>query len=478
MYITFLIPPVLPGKKAAERSAGCTNVVYPMPNIYELIVAAMVEQMGHIVRYRDFVMEKSGQKEFLDFLENDDSKIYFFWTVNLSLESDAVAAQKLRQVNRNALVVFLGPGATYFPEKLLLDERCIIVRGEPENTVLELVTAVNEDSNWRSLDGITWLKADSPERNSSRPLIRDLDQLPFPARHLIKKYQYFNPKLKRRPYTTVLTSRNCPYKCIYCVPSSLTFAREIDYKVEKDKKPPVSFRSVENIVAEIDQLAAEGYKAIAFIDDNFIVSEKRLQPVCYALKKHDIVWGCQARADAITENIAKMMGESGCRFVDLGVESFNDEILKYIRKGLTVEQIYRGIEWLKKYSVPVKLNILIGTSPMETPKTIKETVDEARKLDVSQVMINIVAPFPGTEFYSLARKNGWILGGDYVPTDVQHESILNYPNLSNKQMTRILRHSNMRFFLRPSIVWQHVRQFRSLSDFVAALKAFKIKLFG
>jgi anaerobic magnesium-protoporphyrin IX monomethyl ester cyclase len=160
------------------------------------------------------------------------------------------------------------------------------------------------------------------------------------------------------------------------------------------------------------------------------------------------------------------------------VESFNDEILKYIRKGLTVEQIYRGIEWLKKYSVPVKLNILIGTSPMETPKTIKETVDEARKLDVSQVMINIVAPFPGTEFYSLARKNGWILGGDYVPTDVQHESILNYPNLSNKQMTRILRHSNMRFFLRPSIVWQHVRQFRSLSDFVAALKAFKIKLFG
>jgi anaerobic magnesium-protoporphyrin IX monomethyl ester cyclase len=185
MYITFLIPPVLPGKKAAERSAGCTNVVYPMPNIYELIVAAMVEQMGHIVRYRDFVMEKSGQKEFLDFLENDDSKIYFFWTVNLSLESDAVAAQKLRQVNRNALVVFLGPGATYFPEKLLLDERCIIVRGEPENTVLELVTAVNEDSNWRSLDGITWLKADSPERNSSRPLIRDLDQLPFPARHLI-----------------------------------------------------------------------------------------------------------------------------------------------------------------------------------------------------------------------------------------------------------------------------------------------------
>jgi radical SAM superfamily enzyme YgiQ (UPF0313 family) len=478
MHITFLTPPVFTHQKAAERTAGCTNVVYSMPNIYELIVAALVEQMGHVVSYRDFVLEKNGLRRFRDFLRDDISDIYFFWTVNLSLETDAWAAKEIHQVNQNALIVFQGPGATFFPEKLLLSEKCVIVRGEPEQTVGELVNAVDKGLDWESLKGITWLMEGRPKRNPSRPLIQNLDELPFPARHLIKNYEYFNPKLKRRPYTTVLTSRNCPYNCIYCVPSSLTFAREIDYKAENGKKPPVSFRSIENIVAEIEQLAADGYKAIAFVDDNFIVSEKRLMPICKVLKKHNIAWGCQARADAITENIARILGESGCRFVDLGVESFDDEILSYIRKGLTSNQIYAGIELLKKHKVPVKLNILIGTSPLETPETIKKTVDKAQELDVNQVMINIVAPFPGTEFYRLAKENGWILGGDYVPTDVQQDSILNYPNLSNRQMTRILHQSNVRFFLRPSLIWRHLRQFRSLKEFGGAFRAFRIKLFG
>ncbi len=478
MRITFLSPPVLPGKKVAERTAGCTNVVYPMPNIYELIVAAVVEQQGHNVVYRDFVRENAQMNDFRDFLKQDESDAYFFWTVNLSLEADALAAREIRKVHPNTLIVFLGPGPTKFPEQLLLDEQCVIVRGEPEETVRELTSVLEKEDDWKSLSGLTLLKDGKLQRNPSRPLIKNLDELPFPARHLIRKYEYFNPKLKLRPYTTVLTSRNCPYKCIYCVPSSLTFAREIDYKADHGTKPPVYFRSKDNIIAEIEQLAREGYRAIAFMDDNFIGSEQRLRAVCEVLIKHNIKWGCQARADAITENIARLLGESGCSFVDLGVESFNDDILRYIHKGMSSKQIYEGIGLLKKYKVPVKLNILIGTSPLETPDTIKETVDEAQKLDVSQVMINIVAPFPGTKFYDLAKENGWILGGDYVPTDVQHESILNYPNLSNRQMTRILRQSNLRFFLRPTLIWRHLRQFRSIKDLEAALKAFKIKIFG
>jgi radical SAM superfamily enzyme YgiQ (UPF0313 family) len=276
----------------------------------------------------------------------------------------------------------------------------------------------------------------------------------------------------------VVTSRNCPFKCIYCGPSSLTFAREIEYKRENGKKPPISFRSPENVEQELRMLHEQGYKSIGFMDDNFIVTAKRLHAIGDVLKDCGFVWGCQARADAIDDEIAEILANTGCQYVDLGVESFNDEILTYIKKGLTRQQIFSAIESLKKYNVPVKLNILIGTSPLETTETVKETMRTAKQLNVSQVMFNIVAPFPGTEFYEIAKSNKWIVGGDYVPTDVQRNSILNYPNLSSKQMERLLFWNNVSFFLRPSLIWFHMKRFHSYQDFKMALRALKIKLFG
>ena len=214
------------------------------------------------------------------------------------------------------------------------------------------------------------------------------------------------------------------------------------------------------------------------MDDNFIWNEKRTREICRIMKKHGIIWGCQARVDAITEEIARMLGDSGCRYVDLGVESFNDEILAFIKKGITSEQIYTAINWLKKYHVPVKLNILIGSSPLETKETLKHTLREAKALKVDQVMFNIVSPFPGTEFYKMAKENGWLSTKDYIPTDVQRESILKYPSLTSKDMERILFYNNVSYFLSPHFIVTQLKRFSSWSEFTHALKALKIKLFG
>ncbi|MDE6229919.1 MAG: B12-binding domain-containing radical SAM protein, partial [Muribaculaceae bacterium] len=332
--------------------------------------------------------------------------------------------------------------------------------------------------DWRWLDVMILLADGKMQRNRARKLMTDLDALPFAARHLLNGREFHNPKLKKGPYTTMLTSRNCPFHCIYCVPSSLTFARELDFRADNGRKPPISFRSPESIERELDQLAAEGYRAIGFVDDNFIWNEERTAALCKALRKHGFVWGCQARADAITEPIAKMLGESGCTYVDLGVESFNDEILKFIHKGVDSKRIFEAIGLLKKYNVPVKLNILIGTSPLETKETLRETLHTAQSLKVDQVMFNIVSPFPGTEFYAMAKENGWIRGGEYEPTNVQRESILSYPHLTAEEMEKALFDFNLRYFLSPRIVWKHMRRFRSFGEFVAAFKALREKLFG
>ena len=475
MKVCFLIPPEPVAETPAERSAGCTRVVYPMPNLYELTVAALVESEGYDVSYVDL----SAGGDLRAFVGSDNSDVYMIWSVNLSRAADFAARDAIIELRPEAKVVFLGPGATFFPKLYLTDSRVIIARGEPEMTVSELLGCLRDGGDYSGLQGLTLLgDGGRIVRNPSRRLMTDLDALPFPARHLAGKTAFHNPKLKLSPYTTMLTSRNCPFRCIYCVPSSLTFARELDFREDNGRKPPISFRSVESVEKEIDMLAAEGYRAIGFVDDNFIWNEERTAGICRALKKHGIIWGCQARADAITEPIAKILGESGCTYIDLGVESFNDEILKFIRKGETSEQIFKAIGLLQKYKVPVKLNILIGTSPLETRETLKDTLKKAKALKVDQVMFNIVSPFPGTEFYKMAKENGWIAGGEYEPTNVQRDSILSYPHLSAEEMERILFRFNLRYFLSPRIIWKHMRRFRSFSEFRLAFNALWIKLFG
>lgn len=481
MKISFIVPPCLDHKQPAERSAGCTRVVYLAPNLYELYAAAAVERdvADAKVEYHDFVYKSANLEQFESFIGADNSDVYVIWTVNLSIDNDLKIIDSINRLRKGVRIVLLGPGPTYFIKKCLVANNVVIVRGEPEATLVELLNCFTLGKDWKEIKGISFLNNGAVKNNPSRPLIKDVDTLPFPARHLIENQEYHNPKLKTTPYTTLLTSRNCPFKCIYCVPSSLTFAREIEYKRENgNHKPPIGFRSVENVAAELQLLADKGVKAIGFMDDNFIWNETRTAQLCAEIKKHGFVWGCQARVDAITEPIAKMLGESGCKYVDLGIESFNDDILNYIKKGITSADIYRAIGLLKKYNVPVKLNVLIGSSPLETKETVRHTLREAKKLDVDQVMFNIVSPFPGTEFYNLCKENGWLATPDYVPTDVQRESILNLPHLSSEEMERLLFKNNLEYFISFKFIRKQIRRFRSFNEFAHALKALKIKLLG
>lgn len=484
MKLTFLVPPCYDNAQPAERSAGCTRIVYPMINIYELTAAAALREIGgHTVCYEDFVFEgtgKASERRFEEFLSGDTSDAYLIWTVNLSLESDIHAISVIRAYHPNTPVIVSGPGATYFFQKILKETSGVyIVRGEPELTLLELTAALGNGNSLAEIKGISFRGENGKIVSTPpRPLNTDLDALPFPARDLLRNRAYHNPKLKTGPYTTMFTSRNCPFQCIYCVPSSLTFAREIEFRRDHPgRKPTIGFRSIQSIECEINMLAAQGVKAIGFMDDNFIWNEQRTRSICDILRRHGIVWGCQARVDAITPSIAKMLGESGCRYVDLGIESFDDDILAYIKKGIKVADIYHAVELLKEHNVPVKLNVLIGSSPLETRHTINHTLREAKRLDVDQVMFNIVSPFPGTEYYEICKENGWIKGNEYRPTDVQHESILDLPHISSREMERLLMRNNLSYFLSPRFIFKQLRRFSSWSEFVASAKALKLKLF-
>jgi radical SAM superfamily enzyme YgiQ (UPF0313 family) len=466
-----------------ERVFGCTYGLYPITNIYVLTVAAVLEQAGHLVRYIDAPVAGWKREDLQRFLDADESDCYGFYTVNLAKRTDLLAHDLIRKKRGNVPIVFMGPSPTYEPEAYLVDQATFVVRGEPESTVAELSAALQGPGGNRAGDfsGIQGLSYAGPRgevvHNPPRKVNKNLDELPYPSRHLVDRNAYYNPKLGEQPVAAVLASRGCSYQCRYCVPNSLSFARELEYKRHHgNKKPPVTLRSPENILEELRQLKAQGFRSVAFLDDVFMWGESRTLKICEGIKELGLKWGCLTRADHITEKVAKALAESGCEYVDIGVESFNQSVLDDIKKDCDVGTAIRAIRLLKKYHVPVKLNILVGSSPLETKETIGADLEIIKELKPNAVMFGICNPFPGTEFWDVAKEKGWLLGEAYRPVDVQKEATIEYPHLKKTDLERAVQRANFSFYLNPVFLWRNLTKIKSPSSIVNATRSLLRKL--
>ncbi|KAB2833378.1 MAG: radical SAM protein [Candidatus Brocadia sp.] len=473
MKITFLVPPPIDGK-IPERVAGCAYLLYYVPNIFVLSAAAVLEKARCEVEYIETTIKKWDRGHFLSFLKEDLSDVYGFYSVNLSQKTDMQAHTDIREIRGDVPIIFFGPAPSDRPVEFVVDEHTYVVRGEPEYTMLELVKALDTNSNIHGVESVSFRDNGEIIHNINRKPIEDLDALPFPARHLLKERDvYYNPKLGKRPFTAVCTSRGCSYRCIYCVPSSLSFSRELEYKHHVGKKPAVRKRTPENIIEEFKLLKSQGYKAVNMQDDQFVWGEERTVKICEGIKDLDIVWGCSARSDLLTEPLVKAMALANCKFIDLGVESFNQEILDYVKKDIDVRKNEEAIKLVKKYGISAKINVMFGASPLETMDTIKKNMAEVKRLKVDQVMYNIANPFPGTEFYQIAKENNLFVYGDYKPVNVAKEANIAYPHLGKDALESAVRRANFAFFLTPRFILKNVRRMGSLDS----LKAMFRKLF-
>ncbi|MCM8783010.1 MAG: B12-binding domain-containing radical SAM protein [Candidatus Omnitrophica bacterium] len=478
MKITFIDPPNFLNKRNVERVFGCTYSLYPIPNIWALYNASVLKRKGFEVNYIDMANEGWSKNDFFRFIRIDDSDIYCIYSVNLSMESDLFVSRKIREIKDNVYIFFCGPAPTYFRQSFLKDEKTFVIRGETEDTIEELLDSLDKKKEPVSVKGISFIKRNRMLDTPARPLIENLDMLPHPARYLLKRDLYYNPKLPKKPFTVMQTSRNCPYRCIFCVPNSSSFAIELEYRRHnQNRKPPIRLRSAESVILEFKKLKEEGYKSVSIIDDQFFWDKERTLKICEGIKNFGLEWGCLARADHLDEGTVKALSYAGCRYVDIGIESFKQEILDDIKKDLKVENIYRAIELLKKYNILVKINIILGASVLQSKEDIKDDIRTAKTLEVDAVMFSIATPFPGTEFYSLAKKNLWFIKGDYYPESVQTRSIISYPGLNFRELNYLVKFANLSFYLDLRFLKKNIRYILNPRYFLNVLKAFKRKFF-
>jgi radical SAM superfamily enzyme YgiQ (UPF0313 family) len=238
MKVTFLMPPALNGK-APERIFGCNYGLFYQPNIFILYLASVLENDRHPVKVADCPIMKMNWDGLKRMLQTDDSDLYVFYTVFLSEEIDKAALRLIRETRGNIPVVFMGPEPTSNPEGFMMDDKCFIIRGEAKG-LCRNSSRPSGKMEFSQVLGLTFMDGDKITSNSNRPLIDDLDSVPFPDRSLVDKKMYYNPKLRGRPSTVMLTSRGCWGRCIYCIPCSYMFAREIDYRRFCSAKPPSS----------------------------------------------------------------------------------------------------------------------------------------------------------------------------------------------------------------------------------------------
>ncbi len=320
-----------------------------------------------------------------------------------ALGSSLNVARIVKEYNENIPVIFGGPHATTVPHETIKEKNVdFVVRGEGELTMLELVRELEKRKpNYKKIKGLSYKQGKKIIHNPQRPLIKDINWLPFPARHLLKDKKKYPPSV----FGVLYASRGCPYRCIFCG-SHNTWSRK-----------PRLF-SPEYIISEIEYVK-EKYKAwkFNFCDDTFPLYKKHAEQVFELIikKKIDMVWSCETRAEILKEDLVKKMKKAGCHSVGIGIESGSDRIRKLIKKGSKVEDNIKAAKILRKYNINLVTFFMIGF-PWETKKEMYETVKLIKKLNPGQVAFNIVTPEPGTELfrYAIAHK--------LIPKDLEWSS--------------------------------------------------------
>lgn len=476
MNICFIIPPAKKAVRVPERVYGRTFTHYkeaPLPMLY---AASVLEAEGHNVTLKDFT-DKNSFAEFREYLKTARNGIYILHTVLLAETIDKMAAKEIL-ASTYASIIFFGPHPTLKPKDFLIDKRVYVARGEAEFIIRDIVHAINRNRIVDDIKGISYLKMGEMVETETRGVVEDLDAFPPPMRCLIddNKDSYFNPKLKERPVALILTSRGCSFKCHYCVPNAISWARELEWKRFNDgKKPPVVLRSPESIAEEFEDVKRLGYKAVSVIDDLFLFGGKeRIMEICRRLKDVGLPFGILARCDMILdEEMVSALKDAGCEYVDLGVESMDQDILDDIKKGMDVNTVERAIELLNKYHIEPRPSIMFGSLPLETRESVVKTIEKVSELPVNYCIFGIATPFPGTEFDKLVRENNWAVTPeiDDLEKNLSHteKAFVNYPKLSKKDLERAIKKANRKFYLTPArILFQlkKISSLKGLKDFI------------
>jgi len=456
---TLIINP--PGEKGFDRSGRWPGKAMGGTFIEPLFLAytaAVLEKENLPITLIDCRPFYISQEELLKKIGNDVD-LAVLQTSTPSIDLDLDTAKKIKNKFPKIKIVLVGSHVTVLDKEIMEKNEYIdfVARREYEYTIRDLAKEIEPEN----ILGITFRKNGIILRNSDRPYIENLDELPFPARHLLPMHTYFDPLFKSKKTFRLMGSRGCIYQCTFCLWPQTMYGRKIRFRDPK--------KIVDEIEGFINNFGAKGFY---FEDDTFTTNPKHVEGICNEILKRKIKvkWSCLGRVDTMTEETLRLLKKAGCYMMRVGIESSSQEILDRIKKGITVDQITKALKLAKKVNIKVHVSYVLGL-PGETKKTLEEDVKFAIKLDNDYGQFGMLVPYPGTEIYDEAKKNGWLKAKKWSDFEASENSVVEYPNLSAKEITQAALASHLKFYFRPSYIVKTVFRVRSISELYQLIHA-------
>lgn len=446
-----------------------------------LYLAAVARAQGHEVRVLDLDF-LGGIAPHLDRALSEFEPVLVgvsAYTTNVARAADI--ASRVKQARPQTTTVLGGFHASALPKRVLCEFPSFdfVIVGEGEYTLLDLAAAIPviargriQDSPLPQIAGLAWRDGENIMVNERRPLIDDLDTLPFPARDLVPVARYVpDPgNFYHLPSTGILYSRGCPYHCTFC--SKSVFQNVIRY------------RRPETVIDEMRECGARwGIRDFRFEDEGPTLNIKRVRELCEAILGAGlrVTWHCYSRVDSVEEDDLRLMQRAGCYHVTYGIESGSPRTLERIDKRLSLEQARRIVATTKRLGLECKANFIIGF-PWETREDLDQTIRFAFDISPDLATFNVFKPLPGSSLYEELERAGKLRHTKWEDYFATSESLLFESNFTEPEMKRILKRTILRFHLRPRFIAQRLRRLarhprRELQTIWIGLKIIAANLF-
>ncbi|MCC6795727.1 MAG: cobalamin-dependent protein [Candidatus Hydrogenedentes bacterium] len=438
MKVLFVLPPF-----NLSASYGTTTKMKRgfLPSLGMGHIAASVEQDGHETALLDAQIQDLDPIQTVEKILAHGADIVAISLMNVYAHAGYAVAAELRARDREVMIVVGGPHVTSDCRRVLTDCPAIDVAipGEGEIPLREMVALVSAKEDWRAVKGIAYRKADGrPYVNGKADVLRNLDLLPHPARHIFDPYDYrpLPNQVRREPATTAISSRGCSWgKCTFCFQGgefSSSYRRHSPKHMVEQIKPLVHDR---------------GVKEILFWDDTFAVNVKWIDEFCAELRREklDLTWSCYGHMRSVKPDMLKKMAAAGCFNIYYGFESGVQELLDLVKKGTTRDQIRQAVRWTRDAGIEVRGSFILGF-PTETPEQSLETIRFACELNADWMMFFPFHVQPGTPIEALAHQDGRVIE---TQTTVYFPEFVSSGYTDKEEIHKMVKKAYFDYYMRP-----------------------------
>jgi anaerobic magnesium-protoporphyrin IX monomethyl ester cyclase len=366
----------------------------PSPSLGLAFLAGALEGAGIETRVADFTVFPYSKMMLEAVLRDFNPNLVGVTSVTMTYNSAAQVIKDVKAIDSHILTVMGGPHVTFWAREAMdsLPELDLVVIGEGEHTAVDLIREAEKGGDWSKVKGIVYRQGTQILSTGLREQVIDLDSLPMPARHLFPLGRYLALGMP----ITMTTSRGCPYQCIFCVGRKMVGAK-------------VRYRSPERVVDELAYLKGLNFQQINIVDDLFTASKDHCLAVCREIQRRnlEVRWTSFSRVDTISREILVEMQKAGCYAISFGVETGNPDMLRTIKKKITLEKVVEAANLCREVGIDVHFTFILGL-PGETPETLKQTAEFSEKLNsiVGSCGFHLLAPFPGTEVREKSEEFG------------------------------------------------------------------------